>query len=201
MRVLLLGAGGMLGHDLAASAPPKVTLVSLARAQLDITRSDAVAATLAEVQPQVVINAAAYTLVDRAEAESQAALAVNGAAVGQLARLARRAKARVVNDQLGRPTYTRDLAVAVWRLIGWSACGLMHLTNHGQATWFDVAARVFARAGRPDLLTPCATADYPTKAKRPRYSVLDTERAEKALGGALPNWEDAIDRFLATIDS
>ena len=277
MRVLLLGAGGMLGHDLAASAPPKVTLVSLARAQLDITRSDAVAATLAEVQPQVVINAAAYTLVDRAEAESQAALAVNGAAVGQLARLARRAKARVVhfstdyvfdgtatlpyfeesprhpvnaygvskaagerdlqssgaqyllvrtqwlfgehgtsfprtmweraqagratrvvNDQLGRPTYARDLAAAVWRLIERSACGLMHVTNHGQATWFDVAARVFARAGRPDLLTPCATADYPTKAKRPRYSVLDTERAEQALGGALPTWEDAIDRFLSS---
>jgi len=108
---------------------------------------------------------------------------------------------RVVNDQLGRPTYARDLAAAVWRLIGWSACGLMHLTNHGQATWFDVAARVFARAGRPDLLTPCATADYPTKAKRPRYSVLDTERAERALGGALPKWEDAVDRFLATIDS
>ena len=65
-------------------------------------------------------------------------------------------------------------------------------------SWFDVAARVFARAGRPDLLTPCATADYPTKAKRPRYSVLDTERAEEALGGPLPNWEDAIDRFLSS---
>ncbi len=280
MRVLLLGAGGMLGHDLAASAPPKVTLVPLTRAQLDITRNAAVAAALAELRPDVVINAAAYTLVDRAEAESQAALAVNGAAVGQLGRLAREAQARVVhfstdyvfdgtatvpygeecprhpvnaygmskaageknlqssgaeylivrtqwlfgehgtsfprtmweraragratrvvNDQLGRPTYARDLAAAVWRLIGWSACGLMHLTNHGQATWFDVAARVFARAGRPDLLTPCATADYPTKAKRPRYSVLDTERAERALGGALPKWEDAVDRFLATIDS
>jgi len=270
MRVLLLGAGGMLGHDLAASAPPKVTLVPLTRAQLDITRNAAVAAALAELRPDVVINAAAYTLVDRAEAESQAALAVNGAAVGQLGRLARQAKARVVhfstdyvfdgtatvpygeecprhpvnaygmtkaagekdlqssgatylivrtqwlfgehgtsfpktmwerarvNDQLGRPTYARDLAAAVWRLIGWSACGLMHLTNHGQATWFDVAARVFARAGRPDLLTPCATADYPTKAKRPRYSVLDTERAEQALGGALPTWEDAIDRFLSS---
>src|SRR5207248_2838342 len=57
----------------------------------------AVAAALAEVRPDVVINAAAYTLVDRAEAESQAALAVNGAAVGQLGRLAREAKARVVH--------------------------------------------------------------------------------------------------------
>src|SRR2546430_1454449 len=182
MRVLLLGAGGMLGHDLAAGAPPKVTLVPLTRAQLDITRNAAVAAALAELQPDVVINAAAYTLVDRAEAESQAALAGKGAAVGERGRRA-------------------GPAAAVWRLIGWSACGLMHVTNHGQATWFDVAARVFARAGRPDLLTPCATADYPTKAKRPRYSVLDTERAERELRGALPKWEDAIDRFLATIDS
>jgi len=278
MRVLLLGAGGMLGRDLAATAPPAVTLFPLARTQLDITHSDAVAATLAELRAEVVINAAAYTLVDRAEAESQAAIAVNGAAVGQLARLARQAKARVVhfstdyvfdgtardpyyedsprhpinaygmskaagerelqssgakyllvrtqwlfgehgtsfprtmweraragratrvvNDQLGRPTYARDLAAAVWRLIDGRECGVMHVTNQGQATWFDVAARVFARAGRPDLLTPCATADYPTKARRPRYSVLDTERAEKALGGPLPAWEEAVDRFLATI--
>src|SRR5213082_4250040 len=97
MRVMVLGAGGMLGHDLVATAPPEVTLFPFPRAKLDITKHDAVAATLADVRPDVVINAAAYTLVDRAESESQAALAVNGAAVGQLGRLARQANARVVH--------------------------------------------------------------------------------------------------------
>src|SRR5437762_8628056 len=55
---------------------------------------------------------------------------------------------RVVRDQTGRPTYTRDLAAAVWTLIGRNVCGVVHLANQGEATWLDVAARVFARAGR-----------------------------------------------------
>src|SRR5437868_13630618 len=95
MRVIVLGAGGMLGHDLVATAPPDVTLFPFPRAQLDITHSDAVAATLGEVRPDVVINAAAYTAVDRAESEVEAAVRVNGAAVGVLGRMARAAGARV----------------------------------------------------------------------------------------------------------
>jgi dTDP-4-dehydrorhamnose reductase len=106
---------------------------------------------------------------------------------------------RVVRDQTGRPTFARDLAAAVWTLIRKNACGVMHVANPGDATWFDVAARVFARAERPDLLTSCVTADYPTPARRPCYSVLDTQRAEQALGGPLPAWEDAIDRFLGML--
>jgi len=267
----------MLGHDLVATAPPEVTLVPLSRAQLDITQRDAVAATLGDVRPDVVINAAAYTAVDRAESERDIAMRVNGAAVGELGRHAHRVGARViqfssdyvfdgtatqpysetsavnpvnaygasklageralaasgatyllirtqwlfgahgksfprtmweraraghatrvVRDQTGRPTYTRDLAAAVWTLIGRNVCGVVHVANHGEATWLDVDARVFARAGRADLLTPCVTADYPTPARRPRYSVLDTERAERALGGPLPKWEDAMERFLSS---
>ncbi len=95
-RVLLLGAGGMLGHDLVATAPPEVTLVPLSRAQLDITQGDAVAATLGEVRPNVVINAAAYTAVDRAESERDTAMRVNGAAVGALGRNAHLVGARVI---------------------------------------------------------------------------------------------------------
>src|SRR6266487_613399 len=95
-RVLLLGAGGMLGHDLVATAPPEVTLVPLSRAQLDITQGDAVAATLGEVRPDVVINAAGYTAVDRAESERDIAMRVNGAAVGALGRNAHLVGARVI---------------------------------------------------------------------------------------------------------
>src|SRR5207237_9120903 len=80
-RVLLVGAGGMLGHGLVATAPPEVTLIPLSRAELDITQGDAVAATLGEVRPDVVINAAAYTAVDRAETERDIARWVTGRAV------------------------------------------------------------------------------------------------------------------------
>src|SRR2546430_15064164 len=97
MRVMVLGAGGMLGHDLVATAPPEMTLFPFPRAQLDITHSDAVAKTLGEVRPDVVINAAAYTAVDRAESEPQAAVRVNGAAGGAPGRMARTAGARVIH--------------------------------------------------------------------------------------------------------
>ena len=82
MRAMVLGAAGLLGHDLVATAPPDMTLFPFPRADLDITDTEALAATVREVQPDVVINAAAYTAVDRAESEAEAAFRVNGAAVG-----------------------------------------------------------------------------------------------------------------------
>src|SRR2546430_11106456 len=97
MRVMVLGAGGMLGHDLVATTPPDVTLFPFPRSRLDITHNEAVAKALGEVRPDVVINAAAYTAVDRAESEPQAAVRVNGAAVGALGRMARAAGARVIH--------------------------------------------------------------------------------------------------------
>ena len=61
-----------------------------------------------------------------------------------------------------------------------------------------MAARVFRRAGRPELLTACATADFPTPARRPRYSVLALTKLER-LGGGLPPWEEAVERFLESL--
>jgi len=73
---------------------------------------------------------------------------------------------------------------------------VLHVANAGQATWFDVATHVFSRTRRPDLLTACSTADFPTPARRPRYSVLDTTRLEEQLGRGLPSWRQAVDQFL-----
>lgn len=104
---------------------------------------------------------------------------------------------RVVNDQVGRPTFTRDLAMATWQLVEQRASGIVHATNGGTAaTWFDVAREVFVRAGAEALLSPCATADYPTPARRPMYSVLCTKRLEGLLSGHLPDWRDGLGRFL-----
>jgi len=106
---------------------------------------------------------------------------------------------RVVNDQTGRPTYSKDLATAVWQLTERGVRGVLHIANHGQATWFEVAAQVFSRAGRSDLLRACACAEFPRPARRPRYSVLDTTRLEQQLGGGLPSWPQAVDHFLACL--
>jgi len=102
---------------------------------------------------------------------------------------------RVVNDQIGRPTYSRDLARWTWQLVDRGVDGIMHVANAGTATWFDVASRVFARAGVGELLTPCTSAEFPTPARRPSYSALDTTRLEREIGPLRP-WEDSLDEFL-----
>ncbi len=115
MRVMLLGAGGMLGHDLVSSAPPGVTLLPFTRADLDITNTELVARKVSEVRPEVVINAAAYTAVDRAEEERELCYRVNAYAVGELGRIGVQAGAVVVHfstdyvfDGEGRITYVED---------------------------------------------------------------------------------------------
>lgn len=280
MRVMVLGAGGLLGHDLVAAAPGGITVIGLTHADLDITDTQALTAAVAESQPQVVINATGYTAVDRAETERDLAFRVNGDAVGELGRIAARADAsvvhfstdyvfdgtatrpyaedsptnpvntygasklageralqlsgaqfliirsqwlfgihgrsfprtmwdranaglatRVVSDQTGRPTYTPDLARATWSLIDQSASGVLHVANHGEATWFEVATHIFGRVGRSHLLSPCSSDSYPTTAPRPRYSALDTRRLEERLHAPLASFRTSLDHFLERLTS
>ena len=97
MRAMILGAGGMLGHDLVSSAPEGVELHALTRAELDITDTASLAARVSDEKPDVILNTAAYTAVDRAEAERDLCFRVNAEAVGELVRIAARARARVVH--------------------------------------------------------------------------------------------------------
>lgn len=109
---------------------------------------------------------------------------------------------RVVSDQTGRPTYTVDLAAATWRLMTRGSRGILHVTNAGPpATWYDLATPVFTAAGAPSLLQPCSTSDYPAAARRPTYSVLSTDLLDATLAGSLPNWNDALQRFLAELSA
>jgi dTDP-4-dehydrorhamnose reductase len=108
---------------------------------------------------------------------------------------------RVVDDQFGSPTCTVEVAAATWTLIGREASGTYHVANRGIASWYDVAAPIFAAAGALHLLTPCATADYPTPARRPAFSALDTGRLEREHGIVLPDWRDALGRFLGVLAS
>lgn len=277
MKVVVLGRRGMLGTDLVALAPPTVTVEAFARSEVDVTNDNDVERMLRESAPEIVINATAFTQVDRAEVESEHAFAVNAYAVRDLAmRCARRGirvvhfstdyvfdgasthpygeddptapvnvygasklageralrasgashlllrtswlfgengqsfprtmwqraaahrTTRVVNDQLGRPTYTHDLAQATWAAIAGGLTGTYHAANEGEASWFDVAFRIFGSVGAGDGLQACSTAEYPTQARRPGYSVLGTDKLRRE-GIMLPTWANALDRFIEVL--
>lgn len=102
---------------------------------------------------------------------------------------------RVVDDQIGSPTTTRDLAAAVRRLAVSGRYGTVHLVNEGRCSWHELAAAVFEAAGRTVDLAPQSTAEAARPAPRPAWSVLDTTHA-RALGLELPSWRDGLERLL-----
>lgn len=106
------------------------------------------------------------------------------------------APVRVVDDQRGSPTTTRDLAAAVRRLAVGGRYGTVHLVNEGTATWFDVAGAVFELAGREVDLTPQPSSAVDRPAPRPAWSVLDTTHARQTGAGPLPHWRDGLARLL-----
>jgi len=103
---------------------------------------------------------------------------------------------RVVNDQIGSPTWARALAEAVTVAIARDAftreAPIYHLTGSGSCSWYDFAKRIFELAGLEVALTPIPTSAYPTPAKRPAFSLLDCGRAARELGVALPDWEQSL---------
>ena len=103
---------------------------------------------------------------------------------------------RVVDDQTMSPTSTADVARIIVRMLT-DGCvpGLYHAVNAGSATWFDFACEIIRRAGVEATVTPCATGEYPVRAARPRYSVLDNAKVSAAFG-TMPPWQDALARYL-----
>jgi dTDP-4-dehydrorhamnose reductase len=98
---------------------------------------------------------------------------------------------RVVDDQVGSPTFTGHLADALARLARTEDYGVHHLTASGSCSWFEFAREIFARAGSATRAEPCTTADFPRPAPRPAYSVLGSER-----GHRLPSWQEGLDAYL-----
>jgi dTDP-4-dehydrorhamnose reductase len=103
----------------------------------------------------------------------------------------------IVADQKGRPTYAKDLAMATMQMIesmnaGKTINGIYHYANKGETTWFDFAAKIKAIAGLDCTLNPIETKDFPTPAKRPAYSVLDTSKIEQDVEVDIRHWEDAL---------
>jgi dTDP-4-dehydrorhamnose reductase len=280
VKALVFGAAGQVGKALLATRPAGVTVAGLSRAEVDIADRNAVARALAQHAPDLVINAAAYTAVDRAESEHDAAFLINTVAAGHIAEEATKIGARVVHistdfvfdgrssspylpdapiaplgvygaskaegeqrvrtaasdalivrtawvyaansanfvatmlrlmatgnpvrvvvDQVGTPTHATSLARALWAMAAADATGTHHCTDAGVASWYDLAVATGERghhhgllAKRPDIV-PIRTADYPTPAARPAYSVLDKTSAWAIPGVTSRHWRDELDHM------
>jgi dTDP-4-dehydrorhamnose reductase len=112
----------------------------------------------------------------------------------------------IVADQKGRPTYAKDLALATMHMIeaihaGKTIKGIYHFANQGETTWYDFAVKIKAIAGLTCALNPIETKDFPTPAKRPAYSVLDTSKIEEALSLSIPHWEEALANCMKEINA
>jgi dTDP-4-dehydrorhamnose reductase len=104
---------------------------------------------------------------------------------------AKRPSLRVVSDQLGRPSSAEQLASGTLQLLDAGARGTFHLSDAGQCTWHELACAVVERAKLPCQVDPCSSAEYPSPAVRPSYSVLDLSRAE-ALIGPRVGWRESV---------
>ncbi len=102
----------------------------------------------------------------------------------------------VVGDQTGSPTYTADLAELLCDLAATGRFGTYHATNEGFCTWADFAREIFAQAGHPTRVKELTTDQYPTKAVRPRNSRLSKASLDAAGLARLPDWKDALRRYL-----
>lgn len=282
--VLITGACGQLGSELQATCPAHMTLIPTDHDTLDITQPAQVAAALATHQPEAIINAAAYTAVDKAETDSERAYAINYHAAANLAQQAaqhgiyllhistdfvfdgqqstpylptdppralgvygasklageravsdycpsacivrtswlysaygnnfvktmlrlmrERDSLGVVADQVGTPTWTRTLADTLWAFITQRPQGIWHCSDNGVASWYDFAVAIQEEALALGLLEraipirPLRTAEYPTPARRPAYSVMDKRATEDLLGYTLPHWRVSLRRLLQDV--
>ncbi len=113
---------------------------------------------------------------------------------------AERSEVRVVADQRGAPTWTGHLAPAVLRLVEIAPPGTYHVTNSGVATWHELALAAIRSWGLDTRVVPISTAEYPTPATRPAYSVLDNRRWNELGEPSLPAWQEGLRAYLATLE-
>lgn len=299
IRVLVTGAGGQVGAEVARALAGRADVIAHTRETMDLANPADVVARIREAAPQAIVNAAAYTGVDRAEAEPESAHSVNAVAPGLIAGEAKRAGAllihfstdyvfdgakrepyveedatnplgaygrsklegehavlgsgaaaivlrtawvygphgrnflltmlrlaakgepiRVVDDQRGAPTSSLQLARAVAALLGGmdgapvtreslargaAAAGLYHASAGGETTWYGFARAIFEERSRAVAgfiappVAPITTAQYPTPARRPAYSVLSNAKLERRLGVRFPAWREGLVEVLSAL--
>ena len=105
----------------------------------------------------------------------------------------------VVNDQIGSPTYTYDLAVLLADMVETDKYGRYHATNEGLCTWYEFAKEIFRQAGADVKVNPVSSDEFPAKAKRPHNSRMDKSKLVQNGFRPLPTWQDALKRYLEII--
>lgn len=109
----------------------------------------------------------------------------------------------VVNDQFGSPTYAADLAVVIMQIISSGKSkdhpGIYHYTNSGITNWYEFALTIKKIYGNACIINPVTTAQYPTAAKRPGYSVMDTTKIQKTFNILIPEWRDSLQHCLSLL--
>ena len=121
--------------------------------------------------------------------------------VKTMLRLAKsRDEIRVVDDQIGSPTYTPDLAALLCDMISGDKFGVYHATNEDYCSWAEFAAAVMELSGSGAKITPIPSSEYPSPAARPANSRLSKKSLDGAGFDRLPPWRDALARFLSDID-
>lgn len=103
---------------------------------------------------------------------------------------------QVVNDQFGSPTYTKDLAGTIFRLLATDAYGTYHASCNGECSWYDFACKIFELKGISIPVDPVPTEAFPRPARRPRYSVLENYMLEMTVGDTMRHWEEALKEYL-----
>ena len=291
MRIVLTGITGQVGAELnrLLSQDTGYEVIGLDRQALNLAQPDTIQAAIALLHPDLILNPAAYTAVDKAEIEPELAHRVNAEAPAQLAQVAEelaiplihvstdyvfngqqstpyreadatdplgvygqtkllgeqnicdrtqrfmilrtawvygsegggnfvktmlrlgaeREELRVVADQIGSPTWAREIAGAIAAFIPQlqtdcdpNLYGTYHFTNSGVASWYDFAVAIFEEAQQLGLplqvkrVAPITTADYPTPARRPAYSVLHCARIATVLGTSPPHWRQSLRQML-----
>ena len=291
MKVLLTGAAGQLGQALIAAKPAGITLIACRRAELDLANPQACRDAVLAHRPDWVLNAGAYTAVDKAEQQPELSEAVNAAAPqafaeallkqghGRLLQIstdfvfsgmqghpygpldsvaplgvygASKARAEaavlrllgperacvlrtswlygpgeknfcltmlklhaikaaagealnVVADQVGCPTHTAGLATACWQVLAKNIGGMQQWSDAGVASWYDFAVAIGEEAVALGILAtaakvnPISTAEYPTPAQRPSYSLMDCSASRKALALEPLHWRQGLRQVLASI--
>ena len=112
---------------------------------------------------------------------------------------AERESINVVNDQIGTPTYAADLSRAIVQIIpqiNTKNAGIYNFSNEGQCSWYDFASLIMDLSKYKCVVNPISTSEYPTKAARPKYSVLDKTKIKNTFGIDIPSWQDALIRCI-----
>lgn len=294
-KILLTGVNGQVGYSFQAAfkaSQSPAEFIALDRSQLDLANTEQIREVVRSIRPDLIINPAAYTAVDKAESETDLAYRINAIAPGILAEEAARLNAKLIHfstdyvyngrkleayhetdpteplsvygqtklageeairavgvqhlifrtawvygaygknfmktilrlaseretlnivaDQIGTPTSSNAIAEAMMQILqqgSFDVSGVYHLVNSGQASWFEFAQAIVEesnalrqRERKVRLLVkhiqPISTDQYPTPARRPANSLLDTEKLLQDFGIEMPHWRESLIKELSSL--